>query len=162
MSIRRTLLSFKTLLCPVDFSAHSRLALKYAESVIRQSQPRGACLTVLYVSDPLLVAAAGAAYPNRNRMADQTKAELRRFVNASLSPAAARSPMVRLTVAEGDPVQEILSVAARIKADLIVVAAQGRGAIERWLVGSTTQGVLAHATSPVLVVPPVRRRQKTR
>ena len=37
--------------------------------------------------------------------------------------------------------------------DLLVVAASGRGAIARGLLGSTVNGVLEAATVPVVVVP---------
>jgi len=49
---------FRAVLCPIDFSDHARLALRYAEVVALRAK---ASLTVTYANDPLLIAAAAAA-----------------------------------------------------------------------------------------------------
>src|SRR5690242_18401122 len=54
---------FRTVLCPIDFSKHSSLALRYADVIARQANAR---LLVQYVNDPLVVAAAGAAFHDRS------------------------------------------------------------------------------------------------
>jgi nucleotide-binding universal stress UspA family protein len=53
----------------------------------------------------------------------------------------------------GVVVEEILSEANEINADLIVMGTHGHGAMYNLLVGSTTEGVLKHSTRPVLLVP---------
>ena len=50
---------FETILCPVDFSDHSRQALAYAALLASRSKGQ---LIVIFVEDPMLVAAAGVAY----------------------------------------------------------------------------------------------------
>lgn len=162
MSTRRSLRSFQSVLCPVDFSTHSQLALKYAESLLGQDRSDSCSLTVIYVTDPLLVAAAGAAHAGGDLLPSKTMAELRKFVNASLSPGSTKPFRVRCVVTKGDPAREIVAAAVRRNTDLIVIATQGLGGIGRWLVGSTTRNVLAKATVPVLVVPPVQRAPRTR
>ena len=52
----------------------------------------------------------------------------------------------------GDPAEEILKVAAKRKADLIVMGAKGLGTIDRVLLGSVSMQVLQYAHCPVLVV----------
>jgi nucleotide-binding universal stress UspA family protein len=49
---------------------------------------------------------------------------------------------------------EIVGFAAREKADLVVMATHGYGAVKRALLGSTAQSVARHAPCPVLMVPP--------
>jgi nucleotide-binding universal stress UspA family protein len=52
----------------------------------------------------------------------------------------------------GKPANEILTVAKRHKADLIMTGAKGLGAIGRMLLGSVSTRVVQHATCSVLVV----------
>jgi nucleotide-binding universal stress UspA family protein len=49
---------------------------------------------------------------------------------------------------------EILKSAEALKADLIVVSTQGKGAVARWVMGSVAQQVLKEATIDVLAIPP--------
>jgi nucleotide-binding universal stress UspA family protein len=52
----------------------------------------------------------------------------------------------------GKPAEEIMKVASKQHADLIVMGAQGLGAIARFLLGSVSTRVVQHATCSVLVV----------
>ena len=52
----------------------------------------------------------------------------------------------------GNPAQEIMKAASQQRADLIVMGAQGLGAIARFLIGSVSTRVVQHAKGSVLVV----------
>jgi nucleotide-binding universal stress UspA family protein len=52
----------------------------------------------------------------------------------------------------GKPAEEIMKVASRKKADLIVTGAKGLGAIARFLLGSVSTKVVQHSSCSVLVV----------
>ena len=52
----------------------------------------------------------------------------------------------------GNPAEEIMKVAVKQDADLIVMGAQGLDAIDRFLLGSVSTRVVQHATCAVLVV----------
>ena len=52
----------------------------------------------------------------------------------------------------GKPAEEIMKVAAKQHADLIVMGAKGLGAIDRFLLGSVSTRVVQHANCAVLVV----------
>jgi nucleotide-binding universal stress UspA family protein len=52
----------------------------------------------------------------------------------------------------GKPAEEIMKVASKHHADLIVMGAKGLGAIARFLLGSVSTRVVQHATCSVLVV----------
>ncbi|HET7290001.1 MAG TPA: universal stress protein, partial [Thermodesulfobacteriota bacterium] len=58
----------------------------------------------------------------------------------------------RTTVSIGDPSEEIVKLARRKKADLIVLGVRGLGLIDKMLVGSTTLKVLRKSRIPVLSV----------
>ncbi|MFI5178764.1 MAG: universal stress protein [Vicinamibacterales bacterium] len=139
---------FRSVLCPVDFSEHSRAALRYAAAVVTRSLGR---ITVLYVNDPLLIAAAAAAYSS-SRLARTARAELGRFARTSLRASQAAS--LRLATAVGKPAIEIDRIARRGRFDLIVMGTHGASGASRLFFGSTTAGVLARARVPVLAIPP--------
>jgi len=52
----------------------------------------------------------------------------------------------------GNPAEEIMKVAVKQRADLIVIGAKGLGAVDRMLLGSVSMQVLQYANCPVLVV----------
>jgi nucleotide-binding universal stress UspA family protein len=52
----------------------------------------------------------------------------------------------------GTPVDAILDLAEEIGADLIVVGSRGHGPLGRLILGSVSEGVVHHATRPVLVL----------
>ena len=59
-------------------------------------------------------------------------------------------PQVELQV--GHPAQQILECAERIEADLIVVGHRGRGALDRWQLGSVSHRIISYAECAVMVV----------
>jgi nucleotide-binding universal stress UspA family protein len=52
----------------------------------------------------------------------------------------------------GKPWREVLRVAAERQTDLIVMGGQGHGAIDLFILGSTTQHVVRQASCPVLML----------
>src|SRR5689334_15729059 len=94
---------FRGVLCPVDFSERSRLALRYADAIARRAHAR---LTVLYVNDPLLTAAAAAALHDRH-LAERSRRELQTFVKATVRTRT----QPQTCLGSGQPVNEILRIA---------------------------------------------------
>ncbi len=144
---------FRTVLCAVDFSKHSRSALRYAAEIAGRA---GGRLVVLFVSDPLLVAASAAAYDKRG-LTSTAAAELRQFVERGIGTEGISRTVCLVT--SGDPAREIGATARRLGCDLLVLGTRGLGAASRLFFGSTTASVLRHAECPVLAVPPSSRNQ---
>jgi nucleotide-binding universal stress UspA family protein len=140
-------LGFRNVLCAVDFSEHSRLALRHADLVARRTTSK---MTVLYVNDPLLIAAAAAAMHDRH-LAERSRRELQGFVHETLADRPGMRPAICL--GEGQPSNEILRIGKRIGADLLVLGTQGLTGADRLLLGSTTLNLLRRTTIPVLAVP---------
>lgn len=140
---------FRSVLCPIDFSENSRLALRYAAAIAARGRT---ILTVAYVNDPLLVAAAAAALHDR-QLATRSATELRAFVDATLSRSARTSRRLKLHVATGRPADEIMDAAAQRGSDLVVLGTHGLTGADRLLMGSTTLSILQRTTVPVLAVP---------
>jgi nucleotide-binding universal stress UspA family protein len=147
---------FQRILCPIDFSDHSRQALAYA--ALLASRGKGT-LGVVYVEDPLLAAAAAAAYDEKE-LVDKERKELGRFVARAIAPYHLSLDSVTLDVAVGRPDQEIARTADRQRADVIVVGAHGRTGANKLMLGSTTHRLLRRSPVPVLATPPVRGRVK--
>jgi nucleotide-binding universal stress UspA family protein len=140
---------FRSVVCPVDFSNHSRQALAYAEAIASRSHAR---LTIQYANDPLLVAAAAAALHDR-RIVKRSLHELQAFAGANLRSPHPNSLRLQFRASTGRPADEILKLAAANRADLIVVGTHGLTGADRLLMGSTTLSVLQKTTVPVLAVP---------
>lgn len=52
----------------------------------------------------------------------------------------------------GDPAERLLAAADAVGADLLVVGARGRSGIARWLLGGTSDKLVAHASRAALVI----------
>ena len=140
---------FKSILCPVDFSQHSELALAYA---IDLAQLTGAHLTILTVVDAFLEAASSAA-GHGDVLARQTQDEMQGLL-ARIS--VTRGPLREapgIAVVNGDAAEEILKQIAECGADLVVMGTHGLEGTRRLVFGSTTEQVLRESTVPVLAVP---------
>jgi nucleotide-binding universal stress UspA family protein len=147
---------FKTILCPVDFSEHSRQALAYAALLTAR---RKGHLVVIFVEDPLLAAAAAVAY-DMKALTDKARKELRRLVERTIAPLRLPMSSVTLDIAVGKPHEEILWTADRLKCDVIVMGAHGRTGTDKLMMGSTTHRILRRSALPVLATPPVSGRAR--
>ncbi len=147
-------MTVQSVLCPIDFSRESRRALRSAIALARRF---GARLTVVFVNDPLLLAAASSTDRGRRRFVDRTRTELSRFVSQS-ARTTRPDDGIALVVLSGNPADEILRQAKRTRADIVVLGSHGLSGIRKAFFGSTTEQVLRHATMPVLAVPPSAHR----
>ncbi len=142
---------FGSILCPIDFSADSRAALRYAAAVARRSN---GSLTALYANDPWLANAAAAVYGRGAGLAERSREELERFAAGVVGPR-----QVACRVVLGEPARAILSTAAAMRADLIVLGTHGLGSVGKFFFGSTTARVLERTRIPVLAVPATHGRR---
>ena len=138
----------RQILCPVDFSDHSRRALEHAVGL---AALHGAQLVVHTAIDPLLAEAAAAGVA-QDYVRD-TRTDLALFTGNPVLRKVAWAPYPRLVVTIGDAAYQILEVAAFYQSDLIVMGAQGLGQVDKPVFGSTTDRVLRQTRTPVLVVP---------
>lgn len=136
-----------SLLCPVDFSAHSERALRHALAI---AGAFGAHVTVVTVNDPMLVAGAAAAGYSES-LRDQVEEALQETLGRM--PAAASPLLPAIDIVTGVPATEILAAVERAGADLVVMGTRGLGGASRLVFGSTTERVVRGAHVPVLAVP---------
>jgi nucleotide-binding universal stress UspA family protein len=146
---------FKRIVCAIDFSTGSLLALNVALALAQEADAR---LTLLHAIEfPLaLREVVFSTDADVDRLHAAAEAEYLRRLRA-LVPAQARIYCTVTTqVNEGKPAREIERVAAAEQADLIVMGVQGRGAVDLMVFGSNTNAVIRSAACPVLVVPTPR------
>jgi nucleotide-binding universal stress UspA family protein len=144
---------FRTILCPIDFSAHSRQALRYAALLAARSHGR---LIVLYVEDPILMNAAAAANYQAKELIASARKELARVVRRTIAPYGIPSDLLTQEVVVGKPHDKIRSTAEKFGCDLVVMGSHGLTGPGRLMFGSTTHRVLRRVEVPVLAIPPVK------
>lgn len=131
----------------MDFSVHSELALAYA---IKLSSLTKAHVTIVHVIESLLAAAAEAA-GNRDMLTTQTQREIQDLLTR-IAPETKESRL-GISIAIGDPSDQILQQIDDCQADLVVMGTQGLEGAKRFVFGSTTERVLRESRVPVLAVP---------
>lgn len=136
-----------SVLCPIDFSAHSERALRHALAI---AGAFGGHLTVVTINDPMLVAGAEASGYGES-LRDQVEAALQETLGRM--PAADSPLLPAIDIVTGVPADEILTAAERAGAELIVMGTRGLGGAGRLMFGSTTERVVRAAHVPVLAVP---------
>jgi nucleotide-binding universal stress UspA family protein len=137
-------------LCPIDFSEACCGALRYAAAIAEHFQSD---LLITTVDDPLL-ADVDTMTAGSGHLAPETARELERFYHATFADRPVPIPHPRFESVVGNPALEILALAARSGADLIVMSSRGASGVRKMFFGSTTERVLRETTVPVLVSPP--------
>lgn len=145
-SVSTSKLPFKRLLCPVDFSAPSLSALRFALSIAKESDADVTVLRVFELWED--VAIPELLLEDRRRLAD----EARREIDSLISDEERDWCKPTIQVSFGRAYLEILAVAEHQKADLIVMGVHGRSALDRTLFGSTTSHVVRQSRCPVLTL----------
>ena len=139
-----------TITCAVDFSDHSKVALRQALAWRDRFSAR---LIVTTVVEPLLAEAAAAAY-KMDLARDEVLPELQDFVRKLATDGGPDLPPFEAIVLTGEPAPEIVGLARRERSSLIVIATHGLSGYRKLFLGSTTEAVLRHTEVPVLVAPP--------
>lgn len=151
-------MTLKKILCPVDFSEPSALALARAVEMAEQT---GAILYLYTVVRPMSTALFGdgfqfAALQNLPDMS--TAAAKERLAELAGQQAGVVSERLVQNVGVGVPFVEIVRYAREIEADLIVMGSHGLTGIEYLMIGSVAERVVRKAPCSVLVVRDSKRR----
>lgn len=140
------------ILVPIDFSIHSKNALRYALTLAEQFD---ASLHLIYVVEPTIYPAdlgfGQVALPEvEEELRERGHDELKTIIEQEIGDRAKATLCVRT----GKPHQEILLEAEECKADLIVVATHGHTGVEQILFGSTAMRIVRLSKCPVLTLRP--------
>jgi len=145
-------IGIRRILVPIDFSIHSKNALKYAVPLAAKFR---ASLHLVYVVEPTIYPAdlgfGQVVLPEiEEELSVKGEAELNGMIEKEIGGRVRASARVRT----GKPHQEILSEAREKDVDLIVVATHGHTGVEHMLFGSTAERIVRNAKCPVLTIRP--------
>ena len=139
-------------LIAIDGSPFSQATL---ESVTSRPWPANTEFKVLHVVEPpslLMGREMGAYDPEFEAVWKALREQAKEIVAKGAGKLRAAKLNVSEQLIEGDPKSQILDVAKEWKADMIVMGSHGRTGLNRFLMGSVSQGVVNHAHCTVEVV----------
>ncbi len=143
-------MTFKRILCAVDFSEDSKQAMHAAAELARQSQ---ALLVLVHVwQPPLWLTTSEYQLPGElvQQTVDLAESTLENWKQEARKLGA---PEIVTRFLTGTPWDQICSLAAHEPhADLIVMGTHGRTGIRRALIGSVAEKVVRHAPCAVMVL----------
>lgn len=145
------------ILVPVDFSAHSDEALRYAASLARHV---GASLELLHVvEDPFMSGAwSSEVYvPSVPELLDNLVADARRRLADLKNRSVPEGVPAAIAVVRGRPAQATIDRAKDGHFDLIVMGTHGRTGFAHLILGSVAETVVRRAPCPVLTVRQAQR-----
>ncbi len=138
--------TYSSILVPFDGSELGKKALARAADLARTE---GAKLTVMYVIPRYeeLV-----EFLRTDAIERSLRAGAERVIGEAKKIASARGLDVAAEIREGHPADEIVTRAAELRNDLVVMGTHGWKGISKAIIGSTTNRVITYSSSPVLVV----------
>ena len=153
--------SIHRILVPVDFSAHSDKAVRYATTVANRFSARLELLHV--VEDPFVTGAwsSEAFVPNMPELLDKLANAAQQQMAELKKRLAAHGFVAETAVVTGRPAQTIVEYAANGAFDLIVMGTHGRAGLSHVLMGSIAERVVQKAPCAVLTVREADERQAT-
>lgn len=145
-------LPIQRILVPIDFSVHSKNALRYA---VPMAQQYGATLYLIYVIEPTVYPAdlgfGQIVMPGvEEELKTKSAEELAGLIDREIGDKANADAIV----CTGKPHQEILREAEEKNVDLIILATHGHTGVEHILFGSTAMRVVRLAKCPVMTIRP--------
>jgi nucleotide-binding universal stress UspA family protein len=143
-------IALRRILVPIDFSEHSKNALKYAIPFAEQFH---ASIDLIYVVEPTIYPAdfsfGQIGFPNvEEELRSRGSNELENLIRKQIAKRVPAGKAVRT----GKPFYEINQYAEEREIDLIIIATHGHSGVEHMLFGSTAEKVVRKAACPVLVV----------
>ena len=144
--------SITNILVPVDFSAHSDRAFRYAATLAHRL---GAKLALLHVvEDPLVTGAWNAEVyvPNVPELLNNLISGAERQLATLKESATALGVTTETAVITGRPAHTIVEQAKDGGFDLIVMGTHGRTGLSHVVMGSVAERVVQKANCPVLTM----------
>jgi universal stress protein A len=143
-------MTFKKILCAVDFSDSAREAMRAAAELARSSQ---ATLVLVHVwQAPLWTTDYGMQWPN-DALLEVQATEESKLAAWRAEAQQLGAPEVASKLLRGVPWDEIVGTARDDRSiDLIVLGTHGRTGLRRALIGSVAERVVRHAPCTVMVV----------
>ena len=142
---------FKHILVPVDGSS---TALMAAQRAAQLAKAFGSRVTLMFVIDPYPFVSLGGDFAfGQVEYLSAAKAEANLAIRTAKAKLEAVGVPAESCIEEATAVwRGVVQAAQDEQVDLIVIGSHGRSGLERLVLGSVTQAVLAHTQVAVLVV----------
>ena len=139
------------IVCALDLSEHSKTVAEYACKMAKMS---GATITAVYAAPTLTQYTGFHVPPNTidsfvGEIVSGAEKAMLQFVAENFDGVEATAEIV-----VGYAAEEIISVAEKIGADMIIMGTHGRKGIDRILFGSVAEKVVMNSRIPVLTIRP--------
>jgi len=140
---------FNKILVPLD---GSELAAKVLPQVIELAKTFKAQVTLMHVCYSPIAFGVGETTPGVMKKAEEHEQKwCATFMGKAAGDLKAQGLDVKAECVEGVPAREIIAYADKNNMDLIALATHGSGEVA-WVLGSTAEKVVSHATVPVLLI----------
>jgi universal stress protein A len=138
----------KRILVPFDFSSGADHALQHAVNYARRFKAGLTLVHIVHLPYLGIGFGPGEGLDIEDRLVGDATAQLAAIAARLERKGVPAGTVVRI----GHPVRDVVDVARREGADMIVMGTHGRTGLKHALLGSVAEGVLRHAPCTVLVV----------
>ena len=148
------MLPLKRILCPTDFSADSRAALRVAGEMAHYFSAELIVLHVHLAPQPAIWPYEGLGInPIEAGLTLEESLALReKELAAEVRAVLSEDLNLKLEVVEGDPAEIILERAGSYQCDMIVLAPHSHNRLRKAIFGSTAEKVVKEAPCPVVTM----------
>jgi nucleotide-binding universal stress UspA family protein len=156
--------SIKNILYATDLSKNASFAFRYAMALADALDTKINILYILPMVDsamevPIITQMGEEMYyklreEKSREIIENIKNRLQDFSQKELQDAQCKAERVSsIMVREGDVVDEILKTAEKLKSDIIILGAHGKGILSHTFLGTVPDKLLRRSRVPVLVIP---------
>jgi nucleotide-binding universal stress UspA family protein len=143
---------FQRIVVATDFSRPSNRAFRFSLQLAKQLDAEVIAIFVKNADDLAIALRKNLRVERRDV---QLKSRVKKFIERNfqrLMQRMVQPPPVQFVIAEGTPWKQILSIAKKEKADLIVTGTRSRSPFSRAVLGSTAEQLVLHSTCPVITL----------
>ncbi|OQZ04787.1 MAG: hypothetical protein B6D34_02205 [Candidatus Brocadia sp. UTAMX1] len=143
------MISIRNILCPIDYSVYSEMALKYAIEFAEKYQAK---LYLMHVLDIRVYDINNPELYNINVVDEETVEKLRERLLRCVNEDTRGRISVEALIIQGVPFAEIIKVSKEYRIDLIVIGTHGRTGLSHAIMGSVAEKIVRKAPCPVLTI----------
>jgi nucleotide-binding universal stress UspA family protein len=146
-----SLLPIHKIVCPTDFSDPSYEGVKVAAELAEKLESE---LILVNVISPVPVMSGSAAPTGFHipSVMNEMRSWAEKAISILITEKISKTVQSRSIVIQGNPAEEIVRLADKENADMIIIATHGESGWKRFLFGSVTEKVIRMTSCPVLTV----------
>ena len=145
-------MSFKKILCPIDFSEYSYDALEFAKTLSKNFNSKLYVVHIIY--EPADFTGFYVPHISFDKIRSEIESGAKKIMEEVKEKKLQDLPGAETMIIFGSPAEEIVRFAKDKEVDLIVIGSQGKKGIEKMVFGSTAEKVVKKSNCPVLVIKP--------